>query len=271
MYNLRIIKCGKRIEIYKINGYVVNTKGEKVDKNPQTEKPLMDGNVENIYKDKQSSKDRKTTLNNARNSIVRLIKCNEDMNTFITLTFKKESNYKDSKALLNNCFNKLRRKHQGLKYLWVLEYGDKTERLHYHVLCNIPIKIKLSTTNEKKSQDHKELENDFKKKYWNHGWVFIRSLEQENNTNIALYVSVYITKSMQDKELEGYRIYGYSIKTLDKPIDDKIYTLESTHEIIERYSRDYDIKYSNSYGIGYTKDYKEYEGVVTYFDLNKKE
>lgn len=273
MYNLKIIKCGKRLEIYKINNYVINTKGKKVPGELLIKSNGRNGN-NNLNKDIKeinSDRSRRTVLNNARNNIIRLIKCNEDMRTFITLTFKKESNYKESKALLNNCFNKLRKNHKGLKYLWVLEYGTIKGRLHYHVLCNIPIEIKLSCSKEKKNKKHKQLENDFRLKYWEHGWVDIRELDQEGNTNIALYVAAYITKDLINKQFEGYRIYGYSRKTLNKPIEEKTYTLEDTESLVGRFYSDYDIKYINSYEIGYL-DYKgEHKGTVNYYDLMLKE
>ena len=82
------------------------------------------------------------------------------MRLFITLTFKEESDYVTSKALLNILFTKLRRDYKGLKYLWVLEYGDKNKRLHFHVVCNIPIGIKLANSNERKSEEHKKYENN---------------------------------------------------------------------------------------------------------------
>ncbi len=273
MYNLKKIICGKRLEIYKINNYVINTKGEEItgeifkDNNGR----VGDESLDEEIKENNSIRSRETTLNNARNNIIRLIKCNEDMRAFITLTFKFESNYKDSKKLLNNLFNKLRKTYTDLKYLWVLEYGDLHNRLHYHVLTNIPIEIKLSSSKEKKSKEHKQLENSFRIKYWKHGWVDIRELDQEGNTNIALYVAAYITKDLINKQFEGYRIYGYSIKTLDKPIEEKIYTLEDTESLIVRHSKDYEIKYSNSYGIGYTDHKGEHTGQVNYFDLIKKE
>ena len=147
-----------------------------------------------------------------------------------------------------------------------MEYGDINKRLHFHVLCNIPIAIVLADTKEKKSEEHKQLEQEFKKKYWSYGHVFIRDLKQEGNTNAALYVSVYITKAMENKELSGYRIYGYSHKTLNKPIEEKYYTTENIEEILSKY-KDYNIVFTNSYGIGYT-DYKgEHVGTVSYFDL----
>lgn len=277
MYNLRVIKCGDRLEIYKINNYVINE--SKADEGYKIIDKLLDDidNIEVATEDpkegqnkKDSKQNRKDTLTKARNNIIRLIKCNDDMQTFITLTFAKEQDYKDSKTSLNNCFNKLRRHYSELKYLWVLEYGDLNNRLHYHLLCNIPINIKLCSSHEKKSMEHKQLENDFKSKYWNYGIVDIRQLDQEGNTNVALYISTYIVKSMENLELEGYRVYGYSHKTLNKPFQEKIYTTNSIEDILKQYSKDYKITFSNSYKIGYT-DYKgQHIGTVSYIDMQLK-
>lgn len=270
MYNLRIIRSGDRIEIYKINNYVINE--SKKDKGRKVVDKLLDelsGEKETDPKEKQSKKDRVRNLTDARNNIIRLIKCNPTMKTFITLTFAEEQDYKESKTSLNNCFNKLRRNYPGLKYLWVLEYGELHNRLHYHLLANIPIDIKLSSSKEKKSDKHKKLEQNFQRKYWKYGWVDIRALDQEDNSNIALYVSTYIVKSMENLDLEGYRVYGYSRKTLNKPTIEKIYTTDKTEAILSRY-KGYDIAFSNSYKIGY-RDYKgDHVGTVSYFDLNKK-
>ncbi|MGU9076883.1 hypothetical protein ACV3WQ_14335, partial [Clostridium perfringens] len=91
------------------------------------------------------------------------------------------------------------------------------------------------------------------------------------NTNIALYVSCYIVKDLLDKQLEGYRVYGYSRKTLDKPTVSKIYDDRSLEELLKEFSSDYELKYTNSYDIGYLdKDNKEHKGIVTYLDLVKK-
>ena len=191
------------------------------------------------------------------------------MQTFITLTFAKEQDYKSSKKCLKSLFEKLRRHYKELKYLWVLEYGDKNNRLHFHVLTNIPIDIKLSTSKERKTEAHKKLEQNFSKKYWKYGYVDIRSLNQEENTNIALYVSTYIVKSLGNKDLEGFRVFGYSNKTLDKPIIEKILDKRKIEEILKDYL-DYNLTYCNSYPIGYTKDGIERKGTVSYFDFTKK-
>lgn len=271
MYNLRIIRSGDRVEIYRINNYVIN-ESKKDEGHALIDKLLDELSEEKSIdpKEKQSQKDRLKTLTNARNNIIRLIKCNPDMQTFITLTFAEEQDYKKSKTSLNNYFNKLRRHYPGLKYLWVLEYGDLNNRLHYHLLANIPIKIKLSSSHKKKSEEHKKLEQNFEKRYWNYGWVDIRALDQEDNTNIALYVATYIVKSMENLDLEGYRVYGYSRKTLNKPIEEKIYTTESIEDVLKRY-KGYTITFSNSYKIGY-RDYKgDHVGTVTYLDMKLKE
>ena len=261
--NLKIIHSGERLEIFKVNNYMI-TSGKCNNATGRRGK----AELTKEQKVNNSKHNRKQTLQQARNDIIRLIKCNPDMNTFILLTFAEEHDYKSSKKCLNNCFTKLRRDFLGIKYLWVMEYGDTNKRLHFHVLCNIPIAIVLADTNEKKSEEHKQLEQEFKKKYWNYGYVFIRDLKQEGNSNAALYVSVYITKAMENKELSGYRIYSYSHKTLNQPIEEKYYTTENIEEILNEY-KDYNIVCSNSYGIGYI-DYKgEHVGTVSYFDLIK--
>ena len=272
MYNLKIIKSGDRIEFYRYNNYVVNNKGQEVigEVFKDNEGRRGKDNIDKDTKECNKERARATTLNNARNNIIRLIKANPEMQTFITLTFREESNYKDSKKLLNNFFTKLRRDYSNLKYLWVLECGSLKGRLHYHVLTNISIDIKLSSSKEKKNKEHKALESSFSKKYWKHGFIDIRQLKQENNTNIALYVSAYITKDLIDKKLEGYRVYGYSNKTLNKPIIETLYTRESLDQLLEEYKGKYNITYSNSYEVGYSKGIKEYKGNVLYMDLLKK-
>lgn len=269
MYNLKVIKCGNRVEIYKFNGYTVSERGKEeefyrfIDPKEREEQLTTD---DVLARKKDKKQNRIDNLNNSRNKIIRLIKCNSDMKTFITLTFAKETDYKQSKKYLNNLFNKLRRKYHDLKYLWVLEYGDKNNRLHYHLLCNIPIEINLCSSKERKSKEHKQLEKEFSKKYWKYGFVDIRALDQEGNTNIALYVATYIVKSLGDKDLDGYRVFGYSNKTLDKPIIETYLDKRSLENILEEFKK-YKVSYNNNYSIGYIKDGIERKGSVTYFDM----
>ena len=268
MYNLKIIKSGDVIEIYRIYNY--NVLESKKDEGHKRIDKLLEkiDKDEGKQKGKQTKQDRIKTLNKSKNNIIRLIRSNPDMQTFITLTFAKELDYKESKAKLNNFFTKLRKIYKNLKYLWVLEYGDKNNRLHYHVLCNIPIGTKLSSSKELKSNEHKTLEQEFNNKYWGYGFVDIRHLKAEENTNVALYVSMYIVKNMKDKNLEGYRVYGYSHKTLNKPAVFKYYSKETVEDLIKNYCN-YKIKYQNNYDIGYIDWKREHKGNVTYIELIK--
>ena len=270
IYNLKIISSGSnRIELYKVNNYLIRKNGKSNNKQGRRGKNELTKEEKQI----NTKKNRKSTLISTRNNIIRLIKSNDDMNTFITLTFAEKTDYKESKKLLNNFFNKLRRNNKDLKYLWVLEFGSKNGRLHYHVLTNLelPSNINFAKSRERKSDVHKKFENTFSKKYWQYGFVDIRNLDQEGNTNIALYVSCYIVKDLLDKQLEGYRVYGYSKKTLNKPIISTVYDNRDIEELLRDFGEEYQLKYTNSYDIGYLdKDNKEHKGIVTYLDLIKK-
>ncbi|MGL5068469.1 MAG: rolling circle replication-associated protein [Sarcina sp.] len=267
-YNLKIISSGEnRVEVYKASGYSIFINNESNNKDGRLGKEIL--NIEE--KEENQERSRKTTLVNARNNIIRLIKSNEDMKTFITLTFNIDTNYKESKKYLQAMFLKLNRHYSEFKYLWVLEFGEKTDRIHYHMLCNLELpNIEFAASGKRKGKKHKEYENDFMEKYWKKGFVDIRALDKEGNSNIALYVSCYITKDLLDRQLEGYRIYGYSNKTLDKPQILNDYTNENLEDIIKYFQKDYEIIYSNSYEIGYKTDYKDRKGTMTYIDLKRK-
>ena len=269
MYNLKIIKCKDKIEVYKYNSFTVAERGKEEEFYRFIDNKKDKNDRSTTSKNKKSKdQNRLDNLNNTRNKIIRLIRCNDDMQTFITLTFSKDTDYKKSKKYLNNLFNKLRKNYKNLKYLWILEYGDKNNRLHYHMLCNIPIEIKLSTSKQKKTEAHKNLEQKFRKKYWKYGFIDIRALGQEGNTNIALYVSTYIVKSLGNKNLEGFRIFGYSNKTLEKPIIEKYLDKRKVEEILKDYLN-YKLTYCNSYPIAYTSNGEEKKGNVLYYDFTK--
>ena len=272
MYNTKIIQSGGHIEIYKMYNYHVRdgkrstaeVKLMELEKNIEKDSQIFI--KENTIKtDKELNKLK--SRNRAKNKILRLVRSNSDMTTFITLTFQEEPKINQAKTYLNTFFTKLRKDNKNLKYLWVLEKGDRRGRIHYHVLCNLNIKISLQKSTEKKSEAHKKLEQEFANKYWQHGIVDIRKAHKAENSNLALYVSTYLVKSLQNVDLDGMRIYGYSRKTLKKPTEvTYLNTKENIEDILSNFG-DYRIKYQNSYSIGY----KENTGHVLYLDLIKKE
>lgn len=268
LYNLKIIQSGDKLEVYKLQDYVIKIGEEKEKQSRELSKEEKEGN-----KDRR----RKTTLTDARNSIIRLIKANEsDMKTFITLTIKDNLDYKSSKKYLSTFFNKLRKDYKNLKYIWIIEKGTRnTRRWHYHILTNIIPPVEIALSKKRKCEEQKRYENDFASKYWSYkkqvlGFIDIRKLDQECN-NIALYVSTYLTKSLENTDLEGFRVYGYSSKTMDKPIIAKYTDDRSIEEILKDYCETYKVTYMSSYEVGYkNKCGKEIKGKCLYIDFIKK-
>lgn len=274
MYNTKIIVSGDHIEIYKMYNYHVREgkrseaeiKLYKHEKEIDAEYWGTSENKKNNISQYEKESNRLKSRNRARNKILRLVRANDDMCTFITLTFKEVPEITKAKTYLNKFFTNIRKNVKHFKYLWVLELGDKNKRLHFHVVCNYPIKFKLNSSREKKSDEHKRFEREFAAKYWPYGIVDIRNFTKTDNNNIALYVSAYLVKSLQNIELNGMRIYGYSYKTLDKPIETTYLSLtEKLEDIVDNLS-DYRVKFSNNYDIGY----EGCHGHVLYLDMIKK-
>lgn len=255
-YNLKAIQSGERIEIYKYSiAQEINHKGRN-------------GTGRNGKGNTNKEKNRRETLNKARNNIIRLVNCNPDLTTFISLTYKE--NMQDitfSKKHLNKLFKELQRDFEEFKYLYVLEYQQRGA-IHYHLLCNMPIYIETAKSKELKPKLQKILENQFHEQYWSYGWVDIRDLKQEGNSNVGLYVSVYLVEDLYNIDLKGSKCYGYS-RNLIKPQEYKYMTSQDPVEILENYN-DYNLKYTSNYNLQYQTEGKTIRGNVNYFDMYRK-
>ena len=152
-FNLKVIQSGDRIEIYKYS--IANKKGfEGKNKTGRKGKGMAD-----------KEKNRREVLNRARNNIIRLVNCNPDLMTFITLTYKKNmKDLKQSKADLNECIQELQRDFPGFKYLYVLEFQQRGS-VHYHMICNLPVPVETAKTRELKPEGQKLLERQFHDTY----------------------------------------------------------------------------------------------------------
>lgn len=260
-YNTKVVSSGKRLEVYKYTCLIPEGR-ESNNKEGRRGKE----EVTQDQKEKNSEQRRKETLNNARNNIVRLIKCNDDMNTFITLTYSVDRDIKDSRKDLDKFFKRLKYKQNNFKYLWVMEYTKKG-RIHFHILTNFQTDI-TSIGKEKKSEQHKNIENEFSKKYWKNGFIDIRKLDQEGNTNIALYVATYLTKDVMLLNLQGYRVYGCS-RNLNRPITTKIISSQKTDSLISL--EGYKLNFVNAYKVYYrNRKNEEVIGNVNYFDYQQE-
>ena len=255
-YNLKLVHSGDRTELYHYQ--LAQQRGNPA-RNEKGRKGNQDGTTD-------KNKNRRQVLNAARNNIIRLVNSNKDLLSFITLTYAE--NMKDlsqSKADLHKCINKIQRNIKVFKYLYVLEYQERGA-IHYHMLCNYPIDFECAKSNRRKPQCQKEAETRFMVDYWPYGFVDIRNLQEEGNTNVGLYVSTYIVKSLQDVNMNGYRVYGYS-RNLNKPIEETMLIQTDIIDILQEMNKHYKVSYSNSYeqSIDYGDEIKV--GTVNYFDL----
>ncbi|MGG7057626.1 rolling circle replication-associated protein [Clostridium tertium] len=264
LYNEKLVISGERLEVYRYSCYLKEGK-EGNNKEGRKGKGGQGATEENKVIN------RKATLYRARNKIIRLISSNQDLNTFITLTYKE--NFKDltkSKEHLKLFFKKLQKDYQNLKYVYVLEYQERGA-IHYHFLCNIEFDIKFAKSNNKKNQEQKELEKYFSKRYWsNRGFADIRNLKDEGNTNVAKYVSVYLVEDLMELDLKGSKCYGYS-RNLNKPIEKRLDNKQDIKEEIDTLTEVYNVGYTSNYELVYTdKKGNTRSAKVTYLDCKLK-
>ena len=262
LYNQKIIKSGERLEVYKYQSY--QREGGK-SKNNKGRRGKVEVSCE--QKEMNSIQSKKQNLYKARNNIIRLISANNDLDIFITLTFAQEPTIPESKKQLDNFFKRLKRVYKDLKYLYVLEFGSRKGRLHYHCLMNIEINKEIFYSKKKfKSINHKAYEREFSKKYWKNGFVDIRNLGVEGNTNIALYVATYLVEDLFNLNIEGSKCYGFS-RNLNRPTVKKIISKNKNYVISQE---DYKLKFINSYDIRYLdKRGQERKSKVVYSDYYK--
>ena len=251
LYNLKIVRSEDRIELYKYKSFLKigsecnNKNGRKSDE---------------ITKEKKII-NKKINLNRSRNKIIRLCSCNKDLTTFITLTYRENfQDFKRSKYHLNYFLKKFK----DLKYIYVLELQGRGA-IHFHLLCNLSINFKTSHRG-RKSQIQKNYEKQFASKYWKHGFVDIRNLKSEGNTNVGKYLSSYMVQGLLNRDLQGTKCFGYS-RNLSKPIEEKVIFRGDILELL----KDYKVSYANTYQIKYTdKHGRKRVNNVDYYDLEKK-
>ena len=266
IYTMKTIESGKRLEVFKYS-YPITEGRESNNKEGRRGKQELSDEEKKFNREQK----RKQTLYIARNNIIRLISANEDeLKSFITLTYKENmQDIKQSRKDLDIFFKRLRRKYRNLKYIWVMEYQLRGA-IHFHILANIPIEINTAKPKEKKSMEQKQFENEFRNKFWQHGFIDARNIGEEKDIrNVGKYIACYLVQDILDLDLQGNRVYGYS-KNLNKPIISKMETRDKIEDLIS--IDNYELKYISQYDLYYrNKKNEEIKGSVNYFDYLKKE
>jgi hypothetical protein len=138
--------------------------------------------------DDEKMENRRRSLMRIKTNIKRYFHCNDDLNRFVTLTFKK--NITDL-SVANACFKRfiqrLRFNYPDIKYLAVVEFQERGA-IHYHLVINRYIK------------------NQKLREIWRNGFVRINHINDRHH--LICYVSKYFTKNKaSDRRLWGQKAF----------------------------------------------------------------
>lgn len=200
MYQEKLIISGSRVELYKYEAPVKS--GVKRKKKRIVKRRTQEQVIEQVKKSEESNYKmevmRFSSLRRTRARITKLINANEDLQTFITLTFKENiTDLREANIVFKKFILRLKYSHKNLKYLAVPEF-QKRGAVHYHVLVNIDY-----------------LDNSKLAEIWQQGFVMINKVKHVNN--LGLYVSKYICKDLFDVRYFGMRKILCS-KNLEQPM-----------------------------------------------------
>ena len=114
---------------------------------------------------------------------------------FLTLTYddehKKNLNIRDMQL-----FFKRYRKKQKIKYFYVGELGETTQRPHYHAIIFAPLPEDLKESKAKTKSNFTQYESEFITKLWGNGLIKICKMTPQ----LVYYITKYMLKTADSKE-----------------------------------------------------------------------
>ena len=223
VYNFKIIKSGKEIEVYDyktknmLRGYK-RKKQNKIKPRELVKKIQFEQDeIEQLdmykygkevkAKNDEQTKKTESSMRRTRANIRRLTNSNPHLKKFLTLTFS-ESTTDLTKAnrLFHLAMKRVFYTKPEFEYISVVEYQKDIDyfgrvkpeggSVHYHLVCNI--KTILERTQF-------EWERWFQKRYWRYGFVKITDITSVNN--IGAYLCKYLGKEMTDQRMFGRKKY----------------------------------------------------------------
>jgi hypothetical protein len=189
--------------------------------------------------DPQIKKERNDRSNmiNKRNKLIRIINCNPQLSTFLTLTFRDNITSFDSANASFDVFRRnmtdfMKRKHKlKFEYVAVIEFQERGA-IHYHLLCNLPCPYIINREEKKKSDEQKTFENMVAEFLWLEGFVTVQPLtinpkfNNDNVDNVGAYLVKYMTKETTNLGCLNKKMYSTS-RGLKKPIEVKFLDLSN--------------------------------------------
>jgi len=184
MYTEKLIKSGN---MYEYSTYSIPVKFKDFSKKIiKTQKQLS------IFEQLQEKKRiQNISINRTKTQLIRLVNCNNDLNKFITLTFRQpiqdltQANYE-----LKKFIQRLKTTYPQLKYIAVPEFTKKGN-IHYHLLTN-----------------NKYIKSQFLEQIWKNG--FIKINKTRDQYNLSFYISKYLTKNNFDIRYFNKKKYFFS-------------------------------------------------------------
>lgn len=186
-YDYKLIASGKEIETYQYPDKLV-IKGYT--KRKSNKKKI----------DKEQEKIASSSLYRTRVKIRRLINANSQLNKFITLTHAKDVfDLKISNRLFNLYTQRMADRYSEFQYLAVPEFQPTSQRVHYHMLCNL-----------------RYVPNKMIADIWGNGFIKINRIDRVKN--VGKYVCKYLNKDMCDNRLFHKKKFFYS-QNLKSPFE----------------------------------------------------
>jgi len=194
----------------------------------------------------RSEEYRKSTIVRAINTVRQLSCTNFTLyDKFLTYTFDPKINninlFDPSSCLpfYQKAMRRMRKKYPDIKYITVTEF-QKSGRVHYHTLCNIPY-ISKSDLNT----------------IWSYGFTKAKAIK--GTTHLALYLVKYMSKRFADSRKLGHRLF-YTSHNLKKPKTIYLPVAEDLCEYLNN-NQAYTVKYENQYPSAHNGlvSYKQYQ------------
>lgn len=253
----KVISSGNVLEVYEYEKDTTKEFHKKDDdKYNEYEKMLLQHDEKDWIHEKvdRTNERRQQTMREARNLTRRLALMNfGQADTFLTLTYPNERHLTENDIeIADNDFKKFMQRfnyrYGKVKYLAVREF-TKRGRIHFHLLTDWKPDVQTEA-------EIKELEVEFAKKVWKHGFVDIKIMTEVDN--IGAYLIKYMTKGVSHEAFKGHKAYLCS-KGLERPLE---YRGEQAEAILQAYGlKDKKEVFTNSY-------ISEYLGTILYKEYN---
>jgi hypothetical protein len=264
IYNFKIIKSGKEIEVYEyktkniMRGYKKvkqelrekkkKYRCEEIEQKEIEQLDMYEYKKEIIEKEEKQNQKTKFSIQRTRSNIRRLTNSNSQLNKFLTLTFAESTtDLIKANKLFHLAMKRVMYNKPEFEYIAVVEFqkdidyfGRKKEHggsVHYHLLCNIKTILK---------RDSFEWERWFASRYWKYGFVKVKDVNKVDN--MGAYFCKYLSKDMFDKRMFGKKKFFCS-RNLNNPVE---ITGLKARVFFENFVKELTPKFKNSFDSEWT-------------------